>query len=453
MKWLRIAGQHINIGIVPRDGYRVETQIRGEKEKFTGLPVNPLFGSRNGDSSRPFCLFFLSDLVDKTKTRFRADYGDVGADNVLTVDIEDTPHDGELTYSISFGRTTTIDGKSTTGNGSVTGNNYPILVGSINTGGNRDSRLNRMDYGEFTVYDQNDNEVFHGVPVEKGSTEFSDTPAPSNCYYDLVSKTYKVQTGGSGTIGIMEDAVKDTGNIYWENDDYGLKVLDDGDPQMELMNSKYRLFGADITKAQAQFKTFEIVLGGYQNEPRPNYPGFVEDWRFYEGYGFDERDAFTIDTGFPGDTLKMISVQADKVTPNNYQGRAWQHTSGGPDNVNTYLVPVEKHPPSGMETGISNFTVVNGHMKNKADIINGSGGRLRYNTIANFNAGTIPSYYRTTPAVRYQMMPDGRIKIFTTVPYHWLQRGGPDYRAQWRDWVWLQGISIRITVLNTPYKV
>ena len=43
--------------------------------------------------------------------------------------------------------------------------------------------------------------VFDGVPVNEGSTEYLATPAASNCLYDKVSGTYKVNIG-TGTFGI-----------------------------------------------------------------------------------------------------------------------------------------------------------------------------------------------------------------------------------------------------------
>ena len=43
--------------------------------------------------------------------------------------------------------------------------------------------------------------VFDGVPVNEGSTEYLATPAPSNCLYDQISGTYKLNVG-AGTFGI-----------------------------------------------------------------------------------------------------------------------------------------------------------------------------------------------------------------------------------------------------------
>ena len=42
------------------------------------------------------------------------------------------------------------------------------------------------------------------VAVEKGSTKWSPTPAPSNCFWDKVTGAYRVQTHGTGSFSIVE---------------------------------------------------------------------------------------------------------------------------------------------------------------------------------------------------------------------------------------------------------
>lgn len=453
MKWLRFAGQYINTGIVPQEGYRVVTQIKGAKGQFTANEVLPLFGSRGGNGTL-FNVFFIAPFTDPQNTRFRADYVNEGSDIALKVDLSQTPYDADVVYDIDFGKTTKVAGGTTTSNSILTSSGHPIYIASININGSADTRPTRLNYGEFTIFDANGVEVFHGMPVKKGSTEYSDTPAPSNCYFDMVSKTYKVQSGGGGTIGFMDDDRDLTQSISIQHDDYGVKILDDNQPQLEFMNSKYRLFGADITSSTSQFKTFEILLGGYHAEPQPPYPGYVENWEFYQGSGVAEREAITIDTGFPSDTIKIVSVQTDKVEQANYQGRAHQYTSGGVVGyVNTYLTPVSKSLPKYID-GINDLSIVNGNMPNMVSVLQGQGGSAEYNTLEQFNAGSVTSAYFLTPTVKYRVMPDGKIKLFTSIPYNWIQRAGSGgYRARWKDWVWFQGIRIRLTVLNTPYRL
>lgn len=453
MKWLRFAGQYINTGIVPQEGYRVVTQIKGTKGQFTTNEVLPLFGSR-GENGTLFNVFFIAPFTDPQSTRFRADYVNEGSDIALKVDLSQTPYDADVVYDINFGKTTKVAGSTTTSNSVLTSSGYPIYIASININGSADTRPTRLNYAEFIIFDANGVEVFHGMPVKKGSIEYSDTPAPSNCYFDMVSKTYKVQSGGSGTIGFMDDDRNLTQSISIQHDDYGVKILDDNQPQIEFMNSKYRLFGADITSPTSQFKTFEILLGGYHSEPQPPYPGYIENWQFYQGFGVMEREALTIDTGFPGDTLKVVLVQTDKVEQANYQGRAHQYISGGGGGyANTYLVPVSKSLPKYFD-GLNDLSIINGNMPNMVSVLQGQGGSARYNTLEQFNAGSVTASYFSAPAVKYRVMPDGKIKLFTSIPYNWIQRAGSGgYRARWKDWVWIQGIRIRLTVLNTPYRL
>lgn len=454
MKWLRIAGQYINTGIVPQEGYRVMTQIKGDKSRFTSQEVQCLFGCRNSDSSQSFNLFFLSPWSDPTNTRFRADYVGTGSDTALKIDVSAMPYTAEMMYDISFGKTTTIGSMTTSTTASLGTPVQPIYMGSINTGGTADSRVTRMDYGEFTILNASGVEVFHGIPVPQGSTEFLATPAPSNCYYDTISKSYKVQGGGSGIIGFADDDRSLIEPVFSsQKDDYGLKALDDGEFQLEFMNSKYQLFGSDITNPVSQFKTYEITLAGYQTEPSPPYPGYVEDWNFYQGSGRVEREAITIDTGLPGDTIKALIVQFDGVQDANYQGRAFQYTTGITGNANNYLLPYAKTIPGYVNIPISGLSIVNGNTTTDIPMISGQGGQMRYNTLAQFNGGTLDAWYMETPQVKYRVQADGKIKIITSIPYNWIQRAGPNYRARWKDWVWFQGTKVRLTVLNTPYTL
>ena len=455
MKWLRFAGQYIDTGIVPAEGYKVITQIKGSKQQFSTQEVAPLFGSCIVDGNQAFNMFFLSSIVDPNSYRFRADYGGYGNDFDLKVNLSQVPTSAELTYNISFSKNTTVNELKTNSTTPLAGNGLSIYVASINRRGGPYPRQVRIDFGEFTILDASGVEVFHGIPVKKGSTEYSDIPAPSNCYFDMVSKTYKVQSGGGGTIGFMDNDRNLTQSISIQRDDYGVKILDDNQPQLEFMNSKYRLFGADITSPTSQFKTFEILLGGYHAEPQPPYPGYVENWQFYQGSGVAEREAITIDTGFPGDTLKVVSVQTDKVEQANYQGRAHQYTAGGGGGyVNTYLTPTSKALPKYLDAAINDLSIINGNTPNMINTLPGQGGSAWYNTLEQFNGGSVNAVYFSTPALKYRVMPDGKIKLFTSIPYNWMQRaGGGGYRARWKDWIWFQGIRVRLTVLNTPYRL
>ena len=62
--------------------------------------------------------------------------------------------------------------------------------------------------------------------------------------------------------------------------------------------------------------------------------------------------------------------------------------------------------------------------------------------------------YWQIPQVYFKFMSDGKLRVSTGVPYYWIQRaysGVPNYYARWKDWAWYQGVTLKISILSTPY--
>lgn len=463
MKWLRFAAQqYINTGITPAPGYRVVTNLRMSNE----FSVMPVFGSRNTAGSATatsFNMFWLSDFDSGTssyRSRLRADYGGAGSDTIFNVDTANLPSGQKLTFAIDFGKTTKINGIEYTSPTDTTGSARPIYVGSINNAGSPDTRAFRGDFSEFIIYDAADNEVFHGMPVQQGSTEFSTTPAPSNCYWDIISGTYKQKAGGTGVIWYedSDDNLAENDLSVAQTADYGLKVLAEGDVDVSYMNSKYPLFGADISENESQFKTFTFTLTGYNSEPSPSYPAYVYDGNFYYGSGTVQRTAQTIDTGMKGAKIKSILIQHNGVSDSQWQARARQFTTFTLDgtNVNSLLNPVEKRAPGYIQLTNSVLTLTNGETGD-IPVFAGQQGYAKWNTLAGFNGGTYEQLFWEVPTAFVNIDANGILRFKTAIPYNWVQRAfnssGYIYRARFCNWAWYQGVTVTVTVLNTPYEL
>ena len=77
------------------------------------------------------------------------------------------------------------------------------FVGHCNAGGTSQNYWGSYRLYGFKIY-KNDALAFNGIPVPKGNTQYLAEPAPSNCLFDTVSRTY-FENLGSGTLEIMED--------------------------------------------------------------------------------------------------------------------------------------------------------------------------------------------------------------------------------------------------------
>ena len=463
MKYLRFAAQqYIDTGIAPAVDYRVVTNLRMSPE-FNAMPV---FGSRNTAdtaSASSFNMFYLSDFdagLSRYRSRLRADYGGAGSDTIFDIDTSSIPFGEKITLAIDFGKVTKVNGIEYTSPTDTTGSARTIYVGSINNAGTPDTRAMRGDFSDFIIYNASDVEVFHGIPVKQGSTEFSTTPAPSNCYWDTVSSTYKQKAGGTGVIWYedTDDNLTSPDLAVAQSDDYGLKVLAEGDVDIAYMNSKYPLFGADISENESQFKTFTFTLTGYNSEPSPSYPGYTYDGNFYYGSGTVQRTAQTIDTGFKGGKIKSILVQHNGVNNSQWQARARQFTTFTLDgtNVNSLLNPSTKTAPGYIQLLNSVLTLTSG-ATGDIPVFAGQQGYAKWNTLAGFNGGTYEQLFWQVPTAFVNIDADGILRFKTAIPYNWVQRAfnssGYVYRARFCNWAWYQGVTVTVTVLNTPYEL
>jgi len=460
MKWLRFAGQYISTGINPGAGFKVVTNIRMSNQFST----MPLFGARSSGSASTasFNMFYTNTfVVDHYEAKMQPDYGGSGSAATLPIDFSTLPGGEKMIFSIEFGKTTKVNGVEWTSPTDNVATPYPILVGSISNGASADTRKMFADVSDFIIYNASGDVVFNGVPVPTGSTEYSVTPAPSNCYWDLVSGSYKVQSGGTGVVWYddEDDDLAEENSTTLQGVDYGLKVLAEGDENTAYMNSKYPLFGADISSPASQFKTYEFTLTGFNAEPSPPFPAYTYDGNFYQGSGVTERTAYTIDTGLGGSTVKSVIVQNSEIDNSVFYGRAREQlfNSGTGDNINSLLNPKSKTalPASPWST----LYLADGSTGDIQGIVSlGTGTSVaKYDTLAGFNGGTLDAYYFTQPKATVKIDAAGILTVKTSVPYKWIQRafiiGSTTYRARWRDWIWYQGVTIRVTVLNTPYVI
>lgn len=457
MKWLRFAGQYIDTGIAPAAGYRVYTDIKMKYQTST----QAIFGSRptNAVSTGSFNLWYSHEIAEDSY--FRTDYGSLGDNTAFLIDYVNTPKDARVQYSINFDMTSKINNMEWTSPTNTVGSVRTIYIGSSNNGGTVDSRYALVDIGEFIIYDASDNVVFHGMPVPTGSTEYSGTPAPSNCYWDIVSGSYKEKSGGSNVIWYEDDESGNSGSdVIVQGNDYGLKTLSKDILDITYMNSKYPLFGSDISNPESQFKTYEFNLTGFNSEPSPSFPAYVTDGNFYTGFGSITRTAYTVDTGFKGNNIKALLIQHTAIDNSSFQARAREQLTNQitSESYNSLLNPVSKVVPGLINTNTPKLIVTN-DTSTYIDIFVGVQGKATFNTLGNFNGGSIEVTYSMVPQVSVKIDNDGILSVETEVPYNWIQRAyntsiPPNiyqYRLRWYDWAWFQGTKVTVTVLNTPY--
>lgn len=455
MRWLRFAQQYVNTGIKPSEGFRIETTIRAKYDTSD----QALFGSRgtagtaNSSSFNVFHLFEFGSAPNwESYEYFRMDYAKAGAVRFKTNNTSN--RSSPKIYELVLGKTSSVNGATETG-GTMTTNNQNIYIGTINNGGSPDTRWGRVDFAYFKIYNASNELVFDGVPVPAGSTEYKTTPAPSNCFYDTVTDSY-FTNAGSNFIGYEDDDIAETQAVEVNTDDYGIKILSDDEYGYELMNGKYRLFGADLASATSQFKTFEFTLTG-NSEPPFSFPAYVLDGNFYQGNGMHKVERAVIDTGFDPKTVKSIFVVADPITNTNWQARAWQYTTGGGGSTyNTYINPATKNPPAYLGLTTTRLMFEQGKYNDEKAVYLGQQGYAQWNTLGGFNGGTVGRTYWEIPNVYFKFMSDGKLRVSTGVPYFWIQRafsmsGVPNYYARWKDWAWYQGVTLRISILSTPY--
>lgn len=446
MRWLKFAQQYINTGIKPSAGYRVETTVR----MGFGSSTFCLFGSRTSTTpnSGSFNAFYIysSNYPAPDDSYFRLDYAKTGAKKFNTVNVMGSFY---RYYDVVLGSTSSVNGEAEAG-GSFGSNNYPIYIGTINTAGALDNRYAQCAFSEFRIFNASDVLVFDGVPVAKNSTEFKATPAPSNCYYDRVTDNYFVNSG-SNFIDYEDDDLKKAPRVELSKKDYGIKMLSGEANAYEVMNGKYKLFGADLASNKSEFRTYDFTLTGYDGDPVVSWPGYVEDWNFYQGSGVRKKEQLVIDTGFDFNSLKAVTiVLTSSFTNSNVKARAHQYMTSSSGNYNTYIDPSTVNIPY-LEGSYTTNTILLDKDNRDYSIYFGANVYAKWNTLGGFNGGTLEEYFNDQPSIDFKLDSAGKLRIYGAVPYSWVQRAGPSYRLRWFDWCWYQGFSFQVTILNSPY--
>lgn len=459
MRWLRFANSYVDTGIKPSAGYKMTAKVRA-KYVVGDYAVMGSRGTAGTSDNKAFCMFHLFDFgtppLYVSTEYFRMDYAKTG-----TVRFNTDNTNAKLSFKyfdFTLASTCEVNGVTEVGGTSI-GNTYNIYIGSINNAGSADTRYSQqIDFSDVTIYDASGVAVFDAVPVPAGSTEFSGTPAPSNCFWDKVSSSYKGRTGGSGVgtiLGYEDDTVATTPIIERAGADYGIKVLSDDTDPYEIMNGKHKLFGTDLSNKNSQFKTYEFTLTGYSPEPVISFPAYVRDWNFYYGEGSRKIERQVIATGLDPKTIKSVFVTVDPVTDSNWQGRAHQKLDFDitGEHYDTYINPSSKTAPGYLSVSTTQL-MFESNYTDELGVLLGQQGITNYNTLGSFNGGTISENYFEIPQVSYKIDALGNLRVSTSVPYKWIQRAsdtGSNYFCRWYDWTWFQGITIRITILSTPY--
>ena len=209
-----------------------------------------------------------------------------------------------------------VNGRKLDLNGTIINPTRSFFVGSINTGGEIEPFYPGVDIGETVIKNSAGIEKLHLVPVKQGSTEYSVTPAPSDCLFDLVSKTYKVKYAGPGTPHYEDDSEDENSSVGGASviptRNYGLKVVANDDSKLVYMNSAYKLIGADIACSAPQIKSYTIDIVGDAPEPPVNPPPHIFDNVYRSDEGFHRRRIGTIDTGYSDRNLRIMSLAGDK---------------------------------------------------------------------------------------------------------------------------------------------
>lgn len=462
MKWLRFGGKnvaYINTGIVPKAGYSIITTIRSDNPTTAGL-----FGSRTGDGSPDAMDCYLIVNYDNNKLQFQCDYGEKGA----TIDIDYLPSQqssqAKKAFSITLAKTSNVNGNEHSSGRTNTDGNYPIYIGTVNTAGSPDGRNGHIDYSDFVILDDKNKEVFHGVPVEQGSTEYSTIAAPSNCMWDTVSGTYKQKSGGDGVLWIDQELIAgvDNSTAPISTTDHGFKVLSGDNDRVFNMNSKYRLFGADITSKTSQFKTYNITLIGDAPEPQYNFPPYVYDNEFYYGSEIIEREVLTINTGLDPTTTKIINFEWDTVKENmiGARGHEYINSSDASNNLNTYVVPNSASISTQYVNNVDTKSIIASGTMDKTYILSIPYLEVVLPTLKFINGDSTTYQYGTMDALNILASLDsgGVLHIYAQSYAMYYQRAYRNEYGFWFEtrlysWAWLTGLSFRVSILNTPYKL
>lgn len=458
MKFLQFSGQRLDTGIVPKNGYKVSFQIR--MNSSLGGDAQPIFGSGSGADS--FCMWYVPNNATQ-KYYWRIDHGGQST-GLIEIDTTGVSEDNPHITSVSFGKVSTMENKTVT-SPDIQNGTYSIWIGSVNTAGVLDARQCKFDFGEFIITNEQGVEVYHGFPVQQGSTEFSATPAPAHCFWDGVKSRYMIPTGGNGTAWYSDSdsdsGVPNTGStiIPFAQDEYGAISMEE-DGVTIGMNSKYRLFGADITSSTSQYKQYKFTLTGYQNEPGASFPPFNYDGQFYTGQDSFTRVMADFDTGLDPNTKKATLVQFSRFSAGNLQGRARMelHDENTGRYYNILLNPNSVAMPSDLNNNRSKFYVVEGAFTD-LPLLAASTMSAQYSTPDNFNGGSYPAMFREIPNLLLSITTTGRLVLKSYLPSEWAQRAfrypgiNAVYRVRWKSWLWYQGVSVTITILNTPYKL
>ena len=184
--------QYINTGITGTGDSRVLAEITpmSTSQAF-------LFGSRIGIENQAFGFMQSSSGT----TTFRDDYndsispnfGDCRTNVFYTID----KNNGLVSVYNADG---TLNSTNSIANATFD-NGFGVFIFSLNTSGNP-TVTGAAKCRTFKLYKAGVL-MFSGIPVPAGDTQYSSTPAPSNCMFDNVSKTYFVNQG-TGSFGIEE---------------------------------------------------------------------------------------------------------------------------------------------------------------------------------------------------------------------------------------------------------
>jgi hypothetical protein len=360
-----------------------------------------------------------------------------------------------------------VNGRRLDLNGTIINPTRSFFVGSINTGGDIEPFYPGVDIGEIVIKNSAGVEKLHLVPVKQGSTEYSVIPAPSDCLFDLVSKTYKVKYAGPGMPHYEDDSEDENSSVGGTSviptRNYGLKVVANDDSNLVYMNSAYKLIGADIACSAPQIKSYTIDIVGDAPEPPVNPPPHIFDNVYRSGEGFHRRRIGTIDTGYSDRNLRIMSLGWGQIQPSVVKGRAheyWWSTQN--DMFNVFLPPNS----TSCQLTYTNWSRLLYRYTNGEDgasvtffvsHVNGE-----FPAVGNINGTqkTLPSTLigLALASIEFVVEPGGKIGVFSRVPYGWMQRAYDDwhgFRFESRAWVWmwLSGFSLTLSVLRTPYDL
>lgn len=152
--------QYLDIGIIPKSGYRAICEYMPEKNS---TDVMALFGSRaNANSSNMFDVF----MAFGTNRQFNAQY----AGNKSALYVNNIPN---TLHTIELGEKSYLDGNllktvTTTFNGAYTISIFAIhqqFQGSVNY---NDRRMKDCRVYSFKLYNDSDTLIFDGIPVRRG---------------------------------------------------------------------------------------------------------------------------------------------------------------------------------------------------------------------------------------------------------------------------------------------